>query len=61
MVHHYPLNQQNKHITTIPFQVKFISVIEVAATSTTNKIPEINDDEILEMTLMFERQQQQQQ
>ncbi len=41
-------------------EVKFVSASEMAAMSTINKIPEISDEELLEMTIMFEKQQQQQ-
>ncbi len=41
-------------------KVKFVSASEMVAMNTINKIPEISDEELLEMAILFEKQQQQQ-
>ena len=60
MVHH-PLGQYNQASTTTPLQVKFVSASEVAITNNMdiNAIPEISDEELLQMALMFEKHHQQ--
>ena len=62
MVRHETSNQKSRFITTVPPPVTFASTATMVVSNNTsiNVIPEISDEELLEMALMFEKQQQQQ-
>ena len=59
MVHHETSRQQSKCYAAAPPPMKFASAATVAISMNTNNnaIPEISDEELLEMTLMLEKEQ----
>ncbi|CAF2065875.1 unnamed protein product [Rotaria magnacalcarata] len=61
MVHHETSNQKGRFIATVPPPVTCASTATMVVSNNTssNAIPEISDEELLEMALMFEKQQQQ--
>ena len=63
MVHHDSSKQKGQFIVAAPPPMKFVSAATMIASKNTSNdaIPEISDEELLEMTLAFEKQQQQQQ
>ena len=65
MVNHEHSNQKNPLITATaaPSAIKFVSAATMISLTQTSKnaIPEISDEELLEMALMLEKQQEQQQ
>ncbi|CAF3875267.1 unnamed protein product [Rotaria magnacalcarata] len=63
MVHHDHSKQKSQFVAAAPPPMKFGSAATMVASKNTSSdaIPEISDEELLEMTLAFEKQQQQQQ
>ena len=57
MVHH-PSSQRGQHQASTSHQVKFVSAGEVVANigMSVDTVPEISDEELLQMALMFEKQ-----
>ncbi|CAF1212521.1 unnamed protein product [Rotaria sordida] len=60
MVNYLLSKQQSEYSATIPIRVKFVSDETMVAPMNTNNnaIPQISDEELLEMALMFEKKQQ---
>ena len=60
MVRHETSKQQSKCFAAAPPPMKFVSAVTVAISMYTNNnaIPEISDEELLKMALMFEKEQQ---
>lgn len=56
MIDHQP-DRHTQSSTATPLQTKFITASEVAAMNNinTNAAPEISDEELLQMALIFER------
>ncbi|CAF3356260.1 unnamed protein product [Rotaria socialis] len=63
MVNHESSKQTSQFIAAAPPPIKFVSAATMVASKNTSNdaIPEISDEELLEMTLAFEKQQQQEQ
>ncbi|CAF1461276.1 unnamed protein product, partial [Rotaria sordida] len=63
MVNHEHSDQKNQLIAAAPPAIKFVSAATLVSLTQTsnNTIPEISDEELLEMALMLEKQQKQQQ
>ncbi|CAF4020896.1 unnamed protein product [Rotaria sp. Silwood1] len=63
MVNHEHSNQKSQSIAAASPAVKFVSAATMVSLTQTsnNAIPEISDEELLEMALMLEKQQEQQQ
>ncbi|CAF1399176.1 unnamed protein product [Rotaria sordida] len=63
MVNHERSNQKNQLIAAASPAIKFVSAATMISLTQTSKnaIPEISDEELLEMALMLEKQQEQQQ
>ncbi|CAF3157799.1 unnamed protein product [Rotaria sp. Silwood2] len=63
MVNHGHSSQKSQLIAAAPSAIKFVSAATMISLTQTsnNAIPEISDEELLEMALMLEKQQEQQQ
>ena len=60
IVHHENSTQSSQHAAAATSPMKFVSAATMAVFMNTNNnaIPEISDEELLEMALMFEKEQQ---
>lgn len=63
MIHHDTSNEMSKCTATLCSPIKFPSgaVVTTSIDVNSNAIPEISDDELLQMALMLEKEEEQQQ
>jgi hypothetical protein len=60
MVDHHSSGQQYERFDTTSYPVQFVTAAELVATSNIHTIPEMSDEELLTMALMFEKEQEKQ-
>ena len=63
MAHHDSLSGESRYIPMVQSAMKFVSAATMTSSKdmSSNTIPEISDEELLQMALVFEKQQEQQQ